>query len=132
MILNPKAQIAKTRQQELTAKLDYYIRISVFPNPIKEYQFLPDRKFRFDYAWPAQRIALEIEGGIWVGGRHINPQGFSKDIEKYNLAAINNWMLLRVTSDMLKDGKDVCDLLQAAFEMTLPPLPAKNRNEGTK
>ena len=44
---------------------------------VKEYLFHPTRKWRFDYAIPDHKIALEVEGGVWTGGRHTRPQGFS-------------------------------------------------------
>lgn len=67
------------------------------PTPLSEYRFHPKRRWRFDYAWPAYRLALELEGGVWVGGRHINPKGFIADLEKYNTAAILGWRVIRVT-----------------------------------
>lgn len=67
------------------------------PAPVAEFRFHPTRRWRFDYAWPAHRVALEVEGGIWVGGRHINPRGFFNDLEKYNAAAVLGWRILRVT-----------------------------------
>lgn len=67
------------------------------PAPIMEYQFHASRKWRFDYAWPAQKIALEVEGGVWSGGRHTSPKGFHGDMEKYNSAAVLGWRILRIT-----------------------------------
>jgi len=67
------------------------------PLPVAEHRFHPTRLWRFDYAWPAQKIALEVEGGIWTGGRHINAAGFIADLEKYNAAAVLGWRILRMT-----------------------------------
>lgn len=66
----------------------------------REYQFHPERKFRFDYAWPEKKIALEVEGGLWRkgGGAHSHPKGILRDIEKYNLATTLGWRVIRVTS----------------------------------
>ena len=62
---------------------------------------------RFFYARPIQghryrvkpfdsvRLAIEVEGGIWVGGRHINPIGFKNDMVKYNELAQYGIMLHR-------------------------------------
>ena len=66
-------------------------------NLISEYKFLPYRKFRFDYAILEFQIAIEIEGGVYIQGRHTRGSGFIKDMEKYNLATMNNWSLLRYT-----------------------------------
>lgn len=64
---------------------------------VKEYQFHPTRKWRFDYAIPAHKIALEVEGGVWTAGRHTRPQGFLGDIEKYNTATLMGWRVFRTT-----------------------------------
>lgn len=53
-------------------------------NVVKEYRFCQRRKWRFDYAAPQHRVALEVEGGVWSRGRHTRPQGFLGDMEKYN------------------------------------------------
>jgi hypothetical protein len=77
--------------------------------PVREHVFAAPRKWRFDYAWPSQRVALEVEGGVWTGGRHISATGFLKDIEKYNAAAVRGWRVVRCTPKTL--------LLPATFEM---------------
>lgn len=65
------------------------------PLPQVEYKFHPIRKWRIDYAWPDVKVALEIEGGIWKGGRHVRPKGYLKDMEKYNSMIMHGWLLLR-------------------------------------
>lgn len=71
------------------------------PVPVKEHRFHAVRKWRFDYAWPAQRIALEVEGGIWTRGRHTRGAGYLGDMHKYREAALAGWCVLRVTPDEL-------------------------------
>ncbi|WP_010416113.1 hypothetical protein [Anaerophaga thermohalophila] len=67
---------------------------------VAELKFHPTRRWRFDYAIPAYKIAIEIEGGVWTHGRHTRGAGFIKDIEKYNTAASMGWLLLRFTPEM--------------------------------
>ena len=67
----------------------------------KEYRFHATRMWRFDYAFPQHRIALEVEGGVHTGGRHIRPKGFLNDMEKYNAAAVAGWRVLRCTPSTL-------------------------------
>ena len=64
---------------------------------VKEYKFHPERRWRFDYAVPEHKIALEVEGGVWTQGRHTRPQGFLGDIEKYNTATLMGWRVFRTT-----------------------------------
>lgn len=61
-----------------------------------EYRFHPVRRWSFDYAWPALHVALELEGGVYSGGRHVRAQGFLRDLEKYNAAVMLGWRLLRL------------------------------------
>lgn len=81
------------------------------PHPEREYKFAPGRKWRFDFAWPEQKVAVEIEGGIWSHGRHVRGSGFSADCEKYNAAASLGWRVLRVTDQQLSDSRRVFGLL---------------------
>ena len=66
-----------------------------------EWRFHPQRKWRFDYAVPAARVAIEVEGGVFTGGRHTTGAGFTADLEKYNTAESMGWHVLRITPDVL-------------------------------
>lgn len=80
-----------------------------------EYQFAwPARLWAFDYAWPEFKIALEVEGGTWNGGRHVTGQGYENDCRKYNAAAIDGWLLIRVTTTMIR-RHEVVPYLRRAF-----------------
>jgi hypothetical protein len=72
------------------------------PPPHREFAFAaPERKFRFDFAWPVLKVALEVEGGVWSRGAHGRGSGIVRDIEKYNLAVSMGWRVLRCTPDGL-------------------------------
>lgn len=73
--------------------------------PQAEFVFAPPRRWRFDYSWSDQRIAVEIEGGVWMGGRHTRGSGFVKDMEKYNAAGLLGWRVFRFTPKQLKTGE---------------------------
>lgn len=95
------------------------------PTPEREYVFLDDRKFRFDFAWPWIHLAVEVEGGSWSGGRHTRGLGFERDCEKYNEATIAGWQVFRVTPAMIEDGRALA-LLERVFRKPIPPLPPPN------
>ena len=81
---------------------------SGLPHPIPEFPFAPPRRWRFDYAWPDHKIALEVEGGAWTRGRHTRGSGFIRDMAKYNQAALLGWRVFRVTPDqLLAKGPDL-------------------------
>ena len=81
---------------------------------VKEFKFHPVRKWRFDYAIPEHKIALEVEGGVWTGGRHTSPKGFLGDIETYNTATLMGWRVFRTTPDDLYKKKTL-DLIKTAI-----------------
>jgi very-short-patch-repair endonuclease len=76
------------------------------PEPVREYRFHPTRKWRFDWAYPDVKLAIECDGGKWAphGGRH-NTTG---DREKLNEAARLGWRILRFDGDMLKLRASEC------------------------
>ncbi len=75
-----------------------------------EYKFMSERKFKFDYGHLKLKIAIEIEGGIYTGTGHAKIGKYLSDMEKYNLAALRGWIILRyaygqegnIKSDVLK------------------------------
>lgn len=82
-------------------------------NPVAEFRFCETRRFRFDFAFPAHMLAVEIEGGIWNGGRHTTGTGFTNDCIKYNLATQLGWRVLRFTPEMVSSG----DAIQMIIEV---------------
>ena len=82
---------------------------------VTEHKFLKNRRFRFDYAILDKMIAVEFEGAVWTGGRHVRGTGYRNDCEKYSLAAIDGWCVVRVTADMVKTGL-AFELIDAAIE----------------
>lgn len=81
--------------------------------PVPEFCFAPPRKWRFDWCWPEAKVALEIEGGIWIKGRHNRGSGFKKDMEKYNAAACLGWRIIRCTPDEFANGSVIDTLAKA-------------------
>lgn len=92
-------------------------RAAKFPAYEREFRIVPDRRWRFDFAWPERKIAVEVEGGVFVGGRHTGGVGYTKDCEKYNQATLLGWRIFRFTTGMVKDGTAMLTLTQA-LELT--------------
>lgn len=67
------------------------------PTPEKEYHFHPARRWRFDFAWPDQKVAVEIDGLLWTGkGRHQTVEGYMLDAEKLEAALVLGWRVYPV------------------------------------
>ena len=62
----------------------------------REFTFTKGRKWRFDFAWREQRVAVEIDGLTNSGGSHQNIKGVLNDCEKYEAALAAGWVVYRV------------------------------------
>lgn len=83
---------------------------------IKEHKFYPTRRWRFDFAIPEMKIAIEKEGGIWNNGRHTRAAGFIADMEKYNAAGSLGWIVLRATPQNINSA-EFLELLETTINM---------------
>lgn len=105
--------LVREREREVERAFRAYIRAAGLPEPVAEHRFHPSREWRFDWAWPAELVALEVEGGVWTGGRHTRGKGFLRDMEKYNAAAVRGWAVLRCVPDDLYSGATLALLREA-------------------
>lgn len=85
------------------------------PPHVREFRFHATRRWRFDFAWPAHKVAVEIDGGTWIAGRHSRGPGYRKDCEKLNEAILLGWKVFKFTSDMVKDGAAINTIMQALW-----------------
>jgi very-short-patch-repair endonuclease len=102
-----------TTKSDLEARFETWVLPQLAVQPEQQHRFYPPRRWRFDYAWPAQRLAVEVDGGQWSprGGRH-NTDG---DREKLNAAAELGWRVLRYSGTMLKSPVDVAAQIARAL-----------------
>ena len=85
------------------------------PTPDAEIRFHPVRRWRLDYGWPAYRVGLEVEGGVFTQGRHTRGAGALGDMAKYNELACMGWRLLRVVPRQLCTAETL-DWIKRALE----------------
>lgn len=112
-----------TPKQENLSLLLALLASKGLPAPEPQFRFAPPRRWRLDLCYRAQQIAIEIEGGVWIQGRHTRGSGFIGDIEKYNEVALAGWMLIRITYAMIADGSAVTIIKRAlqARGVAVPP-----------
>jgi len=101
------------RSSQLERLLAVAIALTGLPTPEREYRFHPTRRWRIDFAWPAHRLAVEVEGGIYRGGAHTSVTGLKRDIEKGNAITMAGYRLLRFHGDQIKSGEAVRLIAQA-------------------
>lgn len=103
-----------------------YCQAAGLPVPVPEYRFHGQRRWRIDYAFVAERVALEVEGASWGtgpachacgqrrAGAHTRGGHFRSDIAKYNALAGMGWRLVRTTPEDLY-APDLISTLRAAI-----------------
>lgn len=74
-------------------------------DPLREFTFCIGRKWRLDFYFPDHKIAVEVEGGTRMNGRHQRHEGFQNDARKYNEAAAMGIKVFRFTTAMVKSGE---------------------------
>lgn len=81
-----------------------------------EFRFHPLRRWLMDFAIPVKKIHIEIEGGIWMGGRgaHSRPMNIQRDIEKQNAAVLLGWRPLRFSPTEIKSGESIRATIELA------------------
>ena len=101
-----KSSVGKNTIELLLREL---IELKLISGYVKELKFDEVRRFRFDWAIPELKLAIEYEGLNSEKSRHTTKKGYTGDCQKYNLAVINGWKVLRYTamnySDFAQDIK---------------------------
>ena len=90
-----------------------HIRAEKLPEPVRELKFHSVRQWRFDFAWPELKLAVEVEGITSYGknkngsmrlGRHQTAKGVEEDCIKYGEAMKLGWTVYRCTGAIIKSG----------------------------
>lgn len=100
-----------------------------WPQPVAEYQFAAPRKWRFDLCWPDYWLAVEIQGGLFSQGAHVQGMHLRREYEKTNEAAIRGWVVLHVLPEHITDGT-LTNWLKRYFVTGWPTRFERIRNHG--
>ena len=116
---------------DLERALETQLRALGLPEPEREYRFgaiaaggtgkglrarldqagLKD--WRFDFAWLNEFVAVEVNGGTWVRGRHNRGSSVGSDYEKLNAAQLLGWIVLQFTGDQIASGEAAATIERA-------------------
>lgn len=115
--------IKRRRNARFEEQLAFEIRAHRLPQAHEQYRWATElvnengrpRQFRADFAWPAFKLLVEIQGGLWMrgGGGHSHPMHIEGDIEKQQCAVLLGWHLFPVTSDHVKHGEAIGLVMRA-------------------
>jgi very-short-patch-repair endonuclease len=71
------------------------------PELVQEHRFHPVRKWRYDFAHLESKVAVELQGGIWSGGRHGRGYGIVGDYEKLNESQFCGWVVIQLSAKQI-------------------------------
>lgn len=124
---------ARKKSSRSTQEDEFAFQCRAFklPEPARDHRFALElgRQWRFDFAFVREKLAVEIEGVVFVMatvggskrlvsmGRHTHPDGFREDCRKYAAAAQLGWTLLRFEAAQVGTGE--------AIELTQRVLAAR-------
>lgn len=110
-------QTARKKKKPVSDFFCALVRSDLKLDIVTEHRFHPTRRWRFDYAIPEHKIAVEKDGGIWMkgGGAHSRPQNIIRDMEKLTQAAVLGWTVIRRTPGQL-NTRETLDLIKLAVE----------------
>lgn len=84
------------------------------PLPERQHRAVDGRLWAWDFAWPSERLLVEVDGGTWIQGRHNRGDGIEKDAEKQSTAAALGWRTMRLTGKLIDSGRAI-ELLETAL-----------------
>ena len=121
-----QAQLAKAKDKSKRERYEdefaYQCRAYKLPEVIRNYRFAQvlERQWRFDFAFPLQMLAVEVEGLVIkrIGGqlvtmgRHANAAGFREDCLKYAAAAQLGWIVIRFEQSQVTSGVAIAETIK--------------------
>ena len=99
----------KTIDQDLEGRFAFQVLSEKLPKPERQFKFLNGRKYRADFAWPKEKLIVEIDGGCFSSGKsgHTSISGMMRDKERDALAQIAGWDVIRIDAKSLSDGRGI-------------------------
>jgi hypothetical protein len=106
-----RLQVGKPQAQDQSAKhlLCFQLRsVGLIAFETEHFFARPfEREHRWDIAFVTQRLAVEVDGGIWIQGAHAHPTTILRNMLKRNLGACLGWRVLAFDPDQVKSGEAV-------------------------
>ena len=107
---------SRSSPSKLESRFLFLWQLAKGPPLEREFRFHAERRWRADFAHLPSRTLIEIEGGIFINGRHNRAAGFNADLEKYLEAGLLGWRVFRLGPDQItrENVKRIADALHSA------------------
>jgi very-short-patch-repair endonuclease len=106
-----QAEFKKLRKKKETYDDKFFRNVNIIMPSLldgmkREFRFHGTRQWRFDFAYPGIKIAVECDGGQWEknGGRHNS----DSDRDKMNNAILLGWYVLRFSGNQINKTPFEC------------------------
>lgn len=116
----------KTNERKLEDKFESLLKQSKIPY-VTQYKFHKTRKWLFDFAILENKIAIEVQGGLFMNGRHTRGIGYCKDAEKFNMGIIEGWRIFKACG-----GKQNFSNLDIVFNQVKELWQSEQNGKGKK
>lgn len=101
-----KKEQAKAKRERWEKQLERDLRAVKIEGFSREFKFHEKRKWLFDFAFIHYRLAVEVDGGIWMDkGGHNTGKGILDDRRKDQAAILAGWTVYRVVPEMIESGE---------------------------
>jgi very-short-patch-repair endonuclease len=87
------------------AALAFHLRAAGLPEPLRQFHFAPTRRWAADFAFPAQMLLVEVDGGVYIAGGHNRGAAYTDDRERDAEAMCLGYRVLRVTTGQVDSGQ---------------------------
>lgn len=104
------------KASDLEREFAFTLRAEKIAGYVAEYEFAGiecDRKWRFDFAWPREKVCVEVQGGLRGHGKHARPEGYANDATKSAEAQMCGWTVIGATPETIRSGEAVRLLREA-------------------
>lgn len=92
-------------QSDLERTLHFQLTVSGLQGWVQQYRWHPERQWAVDFAWPDQKLLVEVQGGVHIRGRHTRGPGYTEDCRKLAEAQRLGWRVLWLTADVVRSGE---------------------------
>lgn len=70
------------------------------------------KRYRADFAHPEAQVTIEIQGGTWNRGRHVQATGYARDARKFNLCQLSEWQVFLLVTETATDAAVLQEIAQ--------------------
>lgn len=107
-----KRMAAKAKREKLEDKLEGQLE-ALDLWPVSQFHFHPTRDWRSDFAFPGNKLLIEVDGGEWINGAHNRGAGSARDNEKDHAAIRLGYRVLHFTGSQVRSGYAAREIAEA-------------------